>query len=105
MTWQYYKCPQCGKMTESISACKKHLCLAHPEMRICKIVEFPLDTYIEDAKKDNRQHLVDLWNEMKRDKQKHLEMLREALEKEAKEQKLIDKALEKLHFTEYLLAS
>jgi hypothetical protein len=45
-------------------------------------------TYIEDAKKDNRPHLVDLWTEMKRDKEKHFQMLREALEKEAKEQKL-----------------
>jgi hypothetical protein len=44
-----------------------------------------VDTNIEDAKKDNRQHLVD---EMKGDKQKHLRMLMEALEKEAKEQKL-----------------
>ena len=47
-----------------------------------------IDTYIEDAKKDSRQHLVEIWNEMKRDKEKHLQMLREALEKEAKEQKL-----------------
>jgi len=47
-----------------------------------------VDTYIEDAKKDSRQHLVEIWNEMKRDKEKHLRMLREALEKEAKEQKL-----------------
>ena len=47
-----------------------------------------VDTYIEDAKKDKRQHLADIWNEMKRDKEKHLQMLREALEKEAKEQKL-----------------
>ncbi|HYT01461.1 MAG TPA: hypothetical protein VEL70_01045 [Candidatus Acidoferrum sp.] len=47
-----------------------------------------LDTYIEDAKKDNRPHLVDIWNQMKRDKEKHLQMLREALEKEAKEEKL-----------------
>ena len=47
-----------------------------------------VDTYIDDAKKDNRQHLVDIWNEMKRDKEKHLQILREALEKEAKEQKL-----------------
>gem|GEM_PF-476740 len=47
-----------------------------------------VDTYIEDAKKDNRQHLVEIWNEMKRDKEKRLQMLREALEKEAKEQKL-----------------
>jgi hypothetical protein len=47
-----------------------------------------LDTYIEDARKDNRPHLVDIWNEMKRDKQKHLKMLREALEREATEQRL-----------------
>jgi len=37
-----------------------------------------VDTYIEDAKKDNRQHLVEIWNQMKRDKEKHLQMLREA---------------------------
>ncbi len=24
-----------------------------------------VDTYIEDAKKDNRQHLLEIWNEMK----------------------------------------
>jgi hypothetical protein len=47
-----------------------------------------VDTYIEDAKKDNRQHLVDIWNQMKRDKERHLQMLREALEKEAKDEKL-----------------
>jgi len=47
-----------------------------------------LETYIEDAKKDNRQQLVEIWTQMKRDKEKHLRMLREALEKEAKEQKL-----------------
>jgi vacuolar-type H+-ATPase subunit H len=46
------------------------------------------DTYIEDARKDNRIHLVDIWKEMKRDKEKHLHMLRGALEKEAKELKL-----------------
>ena len=47
-----------------------------------------VDTYIDDAKKDNRPHLVEIWNQMKRDKEKHLQMLREALEKEAKEEKL-----------------
>ena len=45
-------------------------------------------TYIEDAKKDNRSQLAEVWNEIKRDKEKHLRMLREALEKESKEQKL-----------------
>ncbi len=47
-----------------------------------------VDQYIEDARKEGRQHLVDLWNEMKRDKQKHLNKLTECLEKEAKENKL-----------------
>jgi vacuolar-type H+-ATPase subunit H len=47
-----------------------------------------VNTYVEDAKKDNRQHLVEIWNQMKRDKERHLQMLREALEKEAKEEKL-----------------
>jgi vacuolar-type H+-ATPase subunit H len=47
-----------------------------------------LDTYIEDAKKDNREYLVEIWNQMKRDKEKHLQMLRGALEKEAKDEKL-----------------
>jgi vacuolar-type H+-ATPase subunit H len=47
-----------------------------------------VDTYLDDAKKDNRPHLVEIWNEMKRDKQKHLQMLRDALEQEAKEEKL-----------------
>ena len=47
-----------------------------------------LDTYIEDAKKDNREYLVEIWNQMKRDKEKHLQMLRQSLEKEAKDEKL-----------------
>jgi hypothetical protein len=47
-----------------------------------------VDIYIEDAKKDNRQNLIEIWNQMKRHKEKHLQMLKEALEKEAKEQKL-----------------
>ena len=29
-----------------------------------------VNTYIEDVRKDNRQHLVEIWNEMKRDKEK-----------------------------------
>ena len=47
-----------------------------------------VNIYIEDAKRDGREHLVDHWNEMKMDKQKHLSMLRQVLEKEAKEQKI-----------------
>ncbi len=47
-----------------------------------------IDTYIQDAEKDGRGYLVELWNEMKKDKQKHLSMLRQALEKEAQEKKI-----------------
>ena len=47
-----------------------------------------VDKYIEDAQKDGRQNLVDLWKEIKRDKQRHLSRLRECLEQEAKDKKL-----------------
>ncbi|MDP8907173.1 MAG: hypothetical protein M3M88_06605 [Thermoproteota archaeon] len=47
-----------------------------------------IDKYIQDAEKDGRGCLVELWNEMKIDKQKHLSMLRQALEKEAQEKKI-----------------
>ena len=48
-----------------------------------------IDKYIQDAEKDGREYLVELWNEMKIDKQKHLSMLRQALEKEAQDKKII----------------
>jgi hypothetical protein len=47
-----------------------------------------IDTYIQDAERDGREYLVELWNEMKKDKQNHLRMLRQALEKETEEKKL-----------------
>jgi hypothetical protein len=47
-----------------------------------------IDTYIRDALNANRSDLVDMWNTIKQDRQTHLHMLRQALEKEAKEQKL-----------------
>jgi rubrerythrin len=47
-----------------------------------------IDTYINDAQKANRNDLVDMWNTIKRDRQRHLQMLREALDKEAKQEKL-----------------
>jgi site-specific DNA-adenine methylase len=46
-----------------------------------------VDTYIEDARKDNRSDLVNVWNTMKQDNERHIEMLRQALSKEAKEDK------------------
>jgi hypothetical protein len=47
-----------------------------------------VDKYIQDAQNDRRQNLVDLWNEIKQDKQKHLSRLRECLQQEAKDDKL-----------------
>ena len=47
-----------------------------------------IDTYIRDANQDNRPHLVEIWKTLKQDSQKHVQMLREALEKEAHEDKL-----------------
>jgi vacuolar-type H+-ATPase subunit H len=44
-----------------------------------------VETFIEDARKDNRQDLIKVWNTMKQDKQKHIQMLREALSTEAKQ--------------------
>jgi hypothetical protein len=47
-----------------------------------------VDKYIQDAQNDRRQNLVDLWNEIKQDKQKHLSRLRECLQQEGKDDKL-----------------
>lgn len=47
-----------------------------------------VDKQIQDAQSDGRQNLVDLWNEIKQDKQKHLSRLKECLEQEAKDNKL-----------------
>ena len=47
-----------------------------------------VDTYINDAEKANRNDLVEMWNTIKNDRQRHLQMLRQELEKEAKQEKL-----------------
>ena len=47
-----------------------------------------VDNYIEDARKDGRDQLISIWNDIKKDKQKHLYKLRQCLEQEAKQEKL-----------------
>jgi rubrerythrin len=47
-----------------------------------------IDTYIEDARKDNKSELENMWKTIKQDRERHLAMLRGALDKQAKEQKL-----------------
>ena len=41
-----------------------------------------IDKYIKDAQNANRQDLVEMWQVIKKDRQKHIHMLKEALEKE-----------------------
>ena len=47
-----------------------------------------IDTYISDAQKDNNSELENTWNTIKEDRKRHMDMLRKALEKEAKQEKL-----------------
>ena len=41
-----------------------------------------IDTYIKDAQNANKQELVNTWNKVKNDRLNHLNMLKDALEKE-----------------------
>ena len=43
-----------------------------------------VDKYIQDAQSDGNTKLVDLWNQIKQDKQRHLARLIEFLKTEAK---------------------
>ncbi len=47
-----------------------------------------IDTYMEDARKDNNSELESMWKTIKQERERHLGMLRNALQKQAKEQKL-----------------
>lgn len=40
-----------------------------------------IDKYIDDAKQSNNDELVDLWNRIKQDRLKHINELKEALER------------------------
>jgi site-specific DNA-adenine methylase len=47
-----------------------------------------VDRYIEDARNDNNSELVQVWNDIKQDKQKHLDMLKRCLEKDVQQGQL-----------------
>ncbi|HKX97836.1 MAG TPA: hypothetical protein VJL78_08410 [Candidatus Nitrosocosmicus sp.] len=50
-----------------------------------KDADFLYDTigkYIQDAEKDGRQDLADMWKSIKQDRIKHIRLLKDALEKE-----------------------
>jgi hypothetical protein len=47
-----------------------------------------IDTYISDAQKDNNSELEKTWNTIKEDRKRHMDMLRSALARAAKEEKL-----------------
>lgn len=45
-----------------------------------------INTYIEDARRENLIDLKEVWETIKEDKKKHVKMFREALSKDAKEE-------------------
>jgi hypothetical protein len=47
-----------------------------------------IDTYIADAERVNKTKLVDVWNNIKKGKQEHLDMLKNCLENEVQEGEL-----------------
>ena len=53
-----------------------------------KFLYSAIDTYIDDARKDNNSGLERTWKTIKQERERHMAMLRDALEKQAKEQKL-----------------
>ena len=53
-----------------------------------KFLYSAIDTYIDDARKDNNSDLEKIWKTIKQERERHLAMLRDALEKQAREQKL-----------------
>jgi rubrerythrin len=53
-----------------------------------KFLYSTIDTFIEDARKDNNSEVENMWKTIKQERERHLGMLRGALEKQAKQQKL-----------------
>ena len=47
-----------------------------------------IDTYIADAERENKTKLVEVWNNIKQDKQEHLDMLKNCLENEVEKGEL-----------------
>jgi rubrerythrin len=41
-----------------------------------------IETYIRDAQKANKTKVVEIWQTIKKDRQRHMHMLKEALEEE-----------------------
>ena len=67
-------------MTQAISNQEYNLLRA-----LGKDADFLYDTvekYIRDAQSSNRSDLVQMWETIKKDRQKHASMLKEALEKQ-----------------------
>jgi hypothetical protein len=50
-----------------------------------KFLYSAIDTYIDDARKDNNTDLENMWKTIKQERQRHLGMLRAALDKQSKQ--------------------
>jgi predicted house-cleaning noncanonical NTP pyrophosphatase (MazG superfamily) len=47
-----------------------------------------VDEYIEDARTENKNDLLEIWNTIKQDKQKHMDLLKSCLDKEVQQGEL-----------------
>jgi hypothetical protein len=47
-----------------------------------------VDRYIEDARTENKNELLEIWNTIKQDKKKHMDLLKGCLEKEVQQGEL-----------------
>ena len=58
-----------------------------------------VDNYTSDAEKENKSDLVDMWNTIKQDRTRHLQMLREALARsKTREVDVVDITTKDLNF-------
>ena len=82
-------------MTQSTTAGKESTGLDNTTYNIISALEREADflystieTYIRDARNENRTDVEDLWKSIKESKRKNVQMLRQALQREAKQEKL-----------------
>lgn len=63
--------------------------LTNSSYNILRTQNDTIGKYIQDAEKDGRQDLADMWKMIKQDRIKHLRLLKDALEKEIHQQFIV----------------
>ena len=69
------------KFRHDLSCSTRALCL-EPFRKKGEFLYDTIDSYIKDAQDSNRQYLVDTWKRIKADRLNHVNLLKDALEKE-----------------------